>query len=90
MKIRILTIPEIEKLTGESIRICCCGALVFYIDDEDYHIDADIPFGKVFDILDWKERRTNDDIKIRYEGETFYAPKAITVQYHPTFVEIDE
>lgn len=90
MKIRILTLPEIEKLSGESIKTCDCGALLFNLYDEHYHTNPDIPFGKVFDILDWKGRRTNDDIKIRYEGETFYAPKDITVQYHPTFVEIDE
>jgi hypothetical protein len=90
MKIRILTIPEIERLTGESIRICCYGALVFDIDDEDYHIDADIPFGKVFDILEWREVERHDNIKIKYEDQIFYVPKAITVQYHPSFVEIDE
>ena len=90
MKIRILTIPEIEKLSRLEMRKCDCGAFLFDIGEDEYHIRTSTPFGKVFDVLECNGEVRVGHIEIRHEDETFYVPKVITVPYHPTFVEIDE
>lgn len=90
MKIKLMSIEEIQNRFPDDFKKCACGCgmWVFDLYGVDLLLDDDLPYGEIVEV---DENYIDDDeVRFIWKEEVFYTLKKLTRNHFETFVEVDD
>ena len=90
MRVKLMSIEEIQKRFPNDFKKCSCGCgmWVFNLYGEDMALDDDLPYGEVVETDE--DYVDDEEIRFFWKGEVFYTIKKLTRKHFETFVEVDD
>ncbi|HPB34715.1 MAG TPA: hypothetical protein PLW61_08140 [Caldisericia bacterium] len=90
MRVKLMSIEEIQKRFPNDFKKCACGCgmWVFDLYGVELLLDNELPYGEIIETDE--DYDDPDEIRFIWKGEVFHTIKKLTRKHFETFVEVDD